>query len=151
MPERFGLTYIDKDGSAKPVVMIHKALLGSVERFLGVYLEHTNGHLPVWLAPEQLRIATLNDSEKVVSLAAEILAMAKDCGVRATLDDSNESVGKKIHDAEAMKVPYTVVIGSKEVESGQLGPRNRSDLPEIAGLPVDELLEKLSQVSKSRQ
>ena len=151
MPERFGLSYIDKDGTEKPVVMIHKALLGSFERFLSVYLEHTNGHFPVWLAPEQLRVATLNDEEPILKLAKDILAKAKEQGVRTVLDDSNESVGKKIRDSEVMKVPYTVVIGGKEVESGQLAPRGRKDLPELPESSVDELLETLSQNAKTRK
>lgn len=151
MPERFNLTYVDKDGSNKPVVMIHKALLGSVERFLGVYLEHTRGHLPLWLSPEQLRVATLNDTASVTKLAKEVVDKAKQRGIRAELDDSSESVGKKIHDSEAMKVPYTLVIGGKEVESGVAKPRNRSDLPDMTELPVDELLEKLAQDIKDRK
>jgi threonyl-tRNA synthetase len=151
MPERFGLNYIDKDGTEKPVVMIHKALLGSFERFLSVYLEHTNGHFPLWLAPEQLRVATLNDEESVVKLAKEVVVRAKEGGIRASLDDSNESVGKKIRAAEVMKVPYTVVIGGKEVESGRITPRGRSDLPEMPELPIDELLQKLSQDAKARR
>ncbi|MBX4197549.1 threonine--tRNA ligase [Candidatus Saccharibacteria bacterium] len=151
MPERFGLTYIDKDNTEQPVVMIHKALLGSFERFLSVYLEHTNGHFPLWLAPEQLRVATLNDEPAIVEMAKEVVAQAKEHGIRAELDDSNESVGKKIRDAEVMKVPYTVVIGGKEVESGQLASRGRSDLPELPASSAEELLTKLSQDAKSRK
>lgn len=151
MPQRFGLTYIDKDGTEKPVVMIHKALLGSFERFLSVYLEHTNGHFPLWLAPEQLRVATLNEEERIVKAAMEIITKAKEAGIRAELDNSNESVAKKIRDAEVMKVPYTVVIGPKEVESGRLSPRHRNDLPEIPELSVEELLQRLSDDSKSRK
>jgi threonyl-tRNA synthetase len=151
MPERFGLSYIDKDGTEQPVVMIHKALLGSVERFLAVYLEHTNGHFPLWLAPEQLRVATLNDEEPILKLAKNVVKKAKEAGIRAELDDSNESVGKKIRDAEVMKLPYTVVIGSKEVESGRLNPRGRSDLPELPESSVEELLERLSQDAQARK
>ncbi len=151
MPERFGLTYIDKDGTEKPVVMIHKALLGSFERFLAVYLEHTNGHLSLWLAPEQLRVATLNDDEPILEMAKEVTGRAREQGLRAEIDDSNESVAKKIRDAEVMKVPYTVVIGGKEVESGRLSPRHRNDLPEIPELSVDELLQRLSDDSKTRK
>lgn len=151
MPERFGLTYIDKDGTEKPVVMIHKALLGSFERFLAVYLEHTNGHLPLWLAPEQLRISTLNDEEAVVKMAKEVAEKAGKQGLRAELDYSNESVAKKIRDAEVMKVPYTVVIGGKEVDSGRLSPRHRSDLPEISESSIDELLQRLSQDVQNRR
>lgn len=151
MPERFGLTYIDKDGTEKPVVMIHKALLGSFERFLAVYLEHTNGHLPLWLAPEQLRISTLNDDEPILKMAKEVAEKAGEQGLRAEVDDSNESVAKKIRDAEVMKVPYTVVIGGKEVESGRLSPRHRSDLPEISESSIDELLQRLSQDVQNRR
>ncbi|HXY17945.1 MAG TPA: threonine--tRNA ligase [Candidatus Nitrosopolaris sp.] len=151
MPERFGLTYIDKDGIEKPVVMIHKALLGSFERFLSVYIEHTNGHFPLWLAPEQLRVATLNNEEPVEKLAKEIVDRGKGLGLRVGLDDSNESVGKKVHDAEAMKVPYTVVVGANEVESSRLTPRHRSDLPELPESSVEELLEKLAQDAQARK
>ena len=151
MPERFGLTYIDKDGSEKPVVMIHKALLGSFERFLSVYIEHTNGHFPLWVAPEQLRVATLNDDKAILKLAKSVVEKSKEAGIRAVLDDSNESVGKKVRDAEVMKVPYTVVIGGKEVGSGRVSPRGRSDLPEIAESSIDELLQKLADDAKARK
>jgi threonyl-tRNA synthetase len=132
--------------------MIHKALLGSVERFLSVYLEHTDGKFPLWLAPEQLRVTTLNDDEKVLKAANNLLTKAKEQGIRAELDDSNESVGKKIHDAEHVKVPYTVVIGGKEVESGQLTPRVRSDLPKLdqETLEVDKFLSRLAEDAKTR-
>ncbi len=151
MPERFGLTYIDSDGTEKTPVMIHKALLGSFERFLSIYLEHTNGNLPLWLAPEQLRVATLNNEEPVMKLAQEIVDKAREAGLRVELDDSNESVSKKIHDAADIKVPYTVVIGGKEVESKNLSSRNRADLPEIPELSIDEFLKKLSEDAKARK
>lgn len=152
-PERFELTYTDADGSEKTPVMIHKALLGSFERFLSIYLEHTNGHFPMWLAPEQLRVATLNDDEDVVAKSKEILSAAKEQGVRAELDDSNESVGKKIREAETMKVPYTIVVGGKEVESGQVTPRARKDLTKLdpETMPVEEFLSRLSQDAKTRK
>lgn len=151
MPNRFGLSYIDKDGTEKPVIMIHKALLGSFERFLSVYLEHTNGNFPLWLAPEQLRVATLNDEEAIVNTAKDIVTKAREQGLRAELDDSNESVGKKVREAEVMKIPYTVVIGGKEVESGRLTPRHRSDLPELTESSIEELLQRLSDDSKARK
>jgi threonyl-tRNA synthetase len=151
MPERFGLTYIDKDGTDKPVVMIHKALLGSFERFLSVYLEHTNGNFPLWLAPEQLRVATLNNEDDILEMAKNVVKKSNEAGIRAELDDSNESVGKKVRDAELMKVPYTVVIGGKEVESGRLNPRGRTDMPELPESSVEELIEKLSQDARNRK
>ena len=144
-------TFPDEDGTEKPVVMIHKALLGSFERFLSVYLEHTNGHFPLWLAPEQLRVATLNDESDTLEMAKTVVKKAKEAGIRVELDDSNQSVGKKVRDAEVMKVPYTVVIGAKEVESGRLSPRHRSDLTELPELSVDELLQRLSDDAKARK
>ena len=150
-PQRLGLTYIDADGAEKTPVMIHKALLGSFERFLAVYLEHTDGRFPLWLAPDQLRVITLNDDDRIVGYAQEIAEKAKETGLRAELDDSNESVSKKILHSEQMRTPYAIVIGPKEVESQRLRPRNRSDLPEITEVEVDEFLEKLSNDAKSRQ
>jgi threonyl-tRNA synthetase len=152
-PQRFELTYIDADGTEKTPVMIHKALLGSVERFLSVYLEHTDGKFPVWLAPEQLRVTTLNDDQKVLDLAHELVKQAQEQGIRAELDDSNESVGKKVRDAEHMKVPYTIVIGGKEIESGQVTPRVRGDLPKLdqETWDADEFLAKLSKDAKTRK
>jgi threonyl-tRNA synthetase len=152
MPERFGLSYTDKKGEDAQPVMIHCALLGSIERFLAVYIEHTSGKFPVWLAPEQLRVAALNDEANILKMAQDVVKKARTMGVRATLDDSNESVGKKIRDAEVMKVPYTVVIGGKEVESKQVSPRVRSDLKlEAETLGLDEFLEKIVQDAKARK
>jgi threonyl-tRNA synthetase len=151
MPERFKLTYVDDKGQEAQPVMIHCALLGSVERFLATYIEHTGGKFPLWLAPEQLRVATLNDESNILKMAKSVVKKAQELGLRAELDDSNESVGKKVLDAEKMKVPYTAVIGGKEVESGRLQARNRSDLPEVPESSVDELLNKLSENAKKRQ
>jgi threonyl-tRNA synthetase len=152
-PERFELKYTDADGSEKTPVMIHKALLGSFERFLSVYLEHTNGHFPLWLAPEQLRVAALNDEENVIKAAKDLVEKAKEQGIRAELDISNESVGKKVRDAEQMRVPYMIVVGSKEVESGQITPRVRNDLPKLdkETWEIDEFLAKIAEDAKTRK
>ncbi|MFA5004223.1 MAG: threonine--tRNA ligase [Candidatus Saccharimonadales bacterium] len=127
-PERFGLKYIAEDGSEQVPVMVHKALLGSLERFMSVYIEHTAGKFPVWLAPEQVRLVTVNQEESTTKFAQEVLQQANDLGLRVVVDNSNESVGKKIRASELMKVPYTVVIGEKEIESGKVVPRIRKDL-----------------------
>lgn len=134
-PERFKLEYTSSDGNSQHPVMIHCALLGSVERFLGVYIEHTAGKFPPWLAPEQVRIVTVNQEPETVAFAEKIAEQAKDLGVRLTIDNSNESVGKKIREAEVWKVPYTLVIGEKEIRSGQLMPRIRQDMSVIAAHP----------------
>src|SRR5690606_39251880 len=103
-PERFGLAYTAADGSEKRPVMIHKALLGSIERFLSVYIEHTAGKFPIWLAPEQIRIITVNQEYETTEFAATILEQANNLKLRATVDNSNESVGKKIRKSEIDKI-----------------------------------------------
>ena len=152
-PERFGLTYIDSDGTEKQPVMLHKALLGSFERFLSVYIEHTAGKFPIWLAPEQIRVITVNQEETTVAFADTFYQKARELGLRVTVDNDNESVGKKIRNAEVMKVPYTIVIGEKEIASGQVVPRIRSDLvvmPVHPELSVDDFLKSVANETKSR-
>ena len=151
-PEGLELTYVNEEGKDERPVMIHCAIMGSIERFLAVYIEHTTGHFPVWLAPEQIRVATLNDDKEVVKLAQDVADKAKKLGLRAELDDSNESVGKKIRGAEAMKVPYAVVIGGKEVKEGKLLPRVRTDLGDEPTQPlaIDDFLDKVAAEAAAR-
>lgn len=150
MPERFKLGYVDEKGETQRPVMIHCALLGSIERFLAIYIEHTRGRFPVWLAPEQVRFATLNDDDKIRAKTQEFLKMAQEAGVRATIDDSNDTVGKKIAEAEHMRVPYMIVVGPKELADGTVTPRVRSDLgKELEARSIDDFLE--SVVLQSRQ
>lgn len=152
-PDRFNLEYVGDDGEPHQPVMIHKALLGSVERFLSVYIEHTAGKFPVWLAPEQLRIITVNQEDDTVACAEDMLTKAKELGVRAEVDNSNESVGKKIRNAEVMKVPYTVVIGEKEIASGKVVPRVRKDMevqPPHQQHKMDDFLQTIANEAKSR-
>jgi len=152
-PERFGLEYAAEDGSQHRPVMIHCALLGSIERFLSVYIEHTAGKFPVWLAPEQVRLITVNQEEKVTDFANGVLGQAKKLELRVVIDSSNETVGKKIRGAEMMKVPYVVVIGEKEIAGGELMPRVRHDL-EVNEYhdpkTVDEFLKTIANEAKSR-
>ncbi len=156
-PERFGLEYVAEDGSKQRPVMIHCALLGSIERFLSVYIEHTAGKFPVWLAPEQVRLITVNQEDETVRFAKNVLEQARELGLRVQLDNDNESVGKKIRSAEVMKVPYTIVIGEKEIKSGNVVPRVRSDMEvqkphnahEIAAFLKTVANESKSRISKS--
>lgn len=127
-PEGFDLTCVNEKGEHERIIMIHAAIMGSIERFTGVLIEHLAGKFPLWLAPEQVRITTVNQEDVTVEFAEDVLAQAKELGIRAELDNDNESVGKKIRRAEVEKVPYTLVIGDKEVESGQVVPRVRSDI-----------------------
>ncbi len=153
MPERFSLEFTGDDGESHQPVMVHSALLGSTERFLSVYIEHTAGKFPVWLAPEQLRIVTVNQEESTTEFADDVLEQAKKLGLRASVDNDNESVGKKIRNAEIMKIPYTVVIGDKEIRSGKLTPRIRSDM-EVQSTDkahdVEVLLKTVANEAKSR-
>lgn len=152
-PERFGLEYASEDGQMSRPVMIHCALLGSIERFLSVYIEHTAGKFPIWLAPEQVRVITVNQEEPTVAFAAKVQAMAKEYGIRLTVDNSNESVGKKIRNAEIWKVPYTLVIGEKEIESGKVLPRIRSDIAvdnEHTEHEIENFMRTVANEAKSR-
>lgn len=140
VPERMGLTYVDADGQEKHPYVIHKSIMGAFERFMAFLLEKTAGNLPVWLAPEQLRIITVNQEDKTVAFADEIAKKAKELGLRVGVDNANESVGKKIRSAEVMKVPYTIVIGQKEIETKTLTARARKDLPDPGQQSIDGLL-----------
>ncbi len=117
-PERFGLEYAAADGEKHRPVMVHRAISGSLERFLGVIIEHYAGAFPMWLAPVQIRLATV--SETFIPFAKEFLAKLKDAGIRAELDASDEKLGKKIRAAALMKIPWTIVVGGKEVEGGDM-------------------------------
>jgi threonyl-tRNA synthetase len=124
LPERFDLVYTDADGERKRPVMLHRVILGAVERFLGVLVEHTAGALPVWLSPVQARILIVTDAQKEFAEAA--LAQLKDAGIRAELDDRNEKLGFKVREAQMEKIPYMLVAGDKEKELGGLNVRLRS-------------------------
>jgi threonyl-tRNA synthetase len=152
-PERFGLEYAAESGDQEQPVMIHCALLGSVERFLSVYIEHTAGRFPVWSAPEQIRLISVNQEKGTVDFVDTVVAQAKTLGLRTMVDNSNESVGKKIRSAEIWKVPYTVVLGEKEIGGGELVPRIRKDLvvsEEAKSYTVAEFLKTVANEAKAR-
>jgi len=152
-PEGFDLTCVNEEGVNERIVMVHAAIMGSIDRFLSIYIEHCAGKFPVWLAPEQIRIITLNGEDVIFGVATEIAEKAKKLGLRATIDNNNESVGKKIRNAELMKVPYTIVIGQKEVENRELTPRIRKDMEvhsEHTPIGIDEFLKTVANETKSR-
>lgn len=153
MPERFELEYVDDKGEKKSPVMIHCALLGSLERFLSVYIEHTAGKFPVWVAPEQIRVITVNQEEETVAFANSIVQQAQALDLRIQVDNDNESVGKKIRNAEVWKVPYTLVVGEKEIETGEVTPRIRKDMvvnEQTQARTLDEFLKTVAHETKSR-
>lgn len=123
MPERFGLEYADADGQTKRPVMIHRAIFGSFERFLGILLEHTAGQLPLWLSPVQVQIIPVTTKHNAVG--KKLAVILREAGIRVYLDDANETVGYKIRKAEKMKAPYMIVVGDKEKSLNKLAVRVR--------------------------
>lgn len=153
MPKRFGLTYVDETGAEQVPVMVHRAILGSFERFIMLLIEHFAGKFPVWLAPEQIRVITVNQEAQTLAFATGLREKAVSLGLRLTVDSDNESVGKKIRNAELMKVPYSVVVGQKEIETGEVVPRVRKDIevnPEHEARTVEEFLKTVAHEAKSR-
>jgi threonyl-tRNA synthetase len=123
LPERFGMSYIDAEGGKSAPILIHRALLGSLERFFGILIEHYAGDFPPWLAPEQARILTI--SERAEDFAREVDAAFRNADLRVSMDLRNESLGRKIRDARLLRIPYLLVIGDQEVESRSLAVRSR--------------------------
>ena len=121
LPERFGLEYIDADGSRQRPVMIHRAPFGSIERFTAVLLEHTAGHLPVWLAPDQVKVLPI--SEKFADYAKKVCELLKNSEIRASIDDRNETLGKRIREISLLRVPLIVIVGEKEAADGTVSVR----------------------------
>lgn len=154
VPERMDLTYIDNEGSKQHPFVIHKSIMGAFERFMAFLIEQTAGKFPIWLAPEQLRIIQVKDSDELDQFVDKIATIAREKSVRISVDRSNDSVGKKIRAAEMMKVPYSVVIGEKELESGQLTARIRSDLAVEdrveQSLPYENLLQSIANEAKAQ-
>jgi len=148
LPGRFGLEYVAADGSFATPVMIHRAMLGSVERFLGILLEHTAGALPLWLAPQQAIVIPV--SEKTESYAREVESALAARALRVGRDESNEKLGYKIRQAQLAKVPYMVVVGEKERDSGTVAVRSRSGR-EAKGLTVESFVDWLSARAAERQ
>jgi len=153
VPERMDLTYVDAESNKQHPLIIHKSIMGAFERFMAFLLEQTAGKLPVWLSPEQIRIITVNQEEATAAFAEKLVERAKELGLRIEVDNSNESVGKKIRASEMMKVPYTVVIGEKEIASGEVLPRVRGDMEVSADhqpRSIETFLKTVANEAKSR-
>jgi threonyl-tRNA synthetase len=123
LPDRFDLAYIGVDGQRHRPVMVHRVILGAMERFLGVLIEHYAGAFPAWLAPVQATIMTVSDVQ--LDFARRTFEEIRDLGVRVELDDRNEKLGYKIREAQVQKIPYMLVIGDREVAAGGISPRRR--------------------------
>ena len=141
LPQRFKLEYTAEDNSKKVPVMIHRAPFGSLERFTAVLIEHTAGHFPLWLTPDQ--VAILPISEKFNSYAAKVRAQFEEGGVRAFVDDRNEKIGRKIRDNELKRIPYMVIVGEKEAAEGLLSMRQQGG-GEQATMPVADFIKRIN-------
>ena len=147
MPGRFGAEYTDKEGNKKTPVMVHRAILGSLERFIGVLIEHYSGAFPVWLSPIQAVIIPVG--EKFNDYGEKVLIELKNSGIRAEMDRTNETLGKKIRAGKTQKIPYLLVVGEKEKEVGTVAVNFRDKqeqetmmIEQFAELVQKEIVEK---------
>jgi threonyl-tRNA synthetase len=147
MPERFELSYVDSDGTEKRPVMIHRAILGSLERFFGVMLEHFGGDLPAWLAPQQVRVLPITDA--VNDYAESVCRQLREHGIRADVDTRSEKLGYKIRDGETMKVPYLLVVGQREADNGTVSLRLRHRRDEGVQ-PLETVVERVTNAVRTR-
>lgn len=149
LPERFKLEYTGADNKPCRPVMIHRAPFGSMERFVGILIEHFAGDFPTWLAPEQVRILPLNDS--LVPAAREMRETLKAKGIRASVDEHSDKLGAKIRRAELEKVPHMLVVGAKEMEAGLVNVRSRADKSLEGSCTLQEFIDKLLPIIKERR
>ena len=143
LPQRFNLSYIDEDGNKKTPVMIHRALFGSFERFIGIITEHFAGAFPTWLTPVQVKILPIS-AEKHMEYAKKLQAELDEKGFRVEVDERNEKIGYKIREAQMQKIPYMLVIGDKEIESGSVGVRSRKD-GDLGAMKKEDFIAKLDE------
>lgn len=150
LPERFDLNYTGEDGKEHRVIMLHRAIFGSLERFIGILVEHYAGAFPVWLSPVQIRVATITERHDVY--AKSLVAKLKKEGFRVDSDLRSEKIGYKIREAEMMKIPYVFVVGDKEMEAGQVAVRmrGRQDLgPQAVGAMIERIKREIAEKSST--
>jgi threonyl-tRNA synthetase len=148
LPERFGLRYIDAEDRERTPVMIHRAMLGSLERFIGILIEHCAGAFPMWLAPEQVRILPITD--RVVEWAESALARLRQVGLRAGIDRRSEKIGAKIRDAQLAKVPFMLILGDREAEAQTVAVRSRSR-GDLGAVSLDSFIDQARRLVDSRE
>ena len=147
LPARFNLTYIDKDGKERTPVVLHRAILGSLDRFMAYLIEETMGAFPTWLAPVQVKVLTITD--RANDAAQAVMDRLESVGVRAEIDLRNEKIGFKIREAQMMKIPYMLVIGDKEAENGTVAVRSRKE-GDLGTMPVDAFVEKVLEEVRTK-
>jgi threonyl-tRNA synthetase len=148
LPKRFNVTYIGEDNAPHEVIMIHRTVLGSMERFIGGLIEHVGAAFPLWLAPEQVRVLPIG--EKQLDYAARVETRLKSAGVRAGLDARSETIGAKIRDATLEKIPYMLVIGAKEESAGNISVRERA-AGDLGGSSIEEFLARVVDEVRARK
>ena len=142
LPERFELEYVGEDGEKHRPVVIHRAILGSSDRFISFLLEETKGILPTWLSPVQVKVMPITDKQR--DYAKGIYERLLKDGIRVELDDRSEKIGYKIREAQLQKIPYMLIIGDKEIEAGAVGVRSRKD-GDIGQMPTEEFMKNLKE------
>jgi len=148
MPKRFDLVYIDNEGNEKMALVVHRSSIGAIERIAAFLLEHFNGNLPLWLAPTQ--VAILPVSEKVIEYAKKVETELKKNGIRVELNNDSESLGKKIRDAEAMKVPYMLVVGEKEAAENKVSVRHQGQ-KDLGVMELSAFVEKIKKEIETKK
>jgi len=149
MPGRFGLRYVGRDGELHQPAMLHRAVLGSLERFIGIYIEHTGGDFPFWLCPVQVVILPISDRH--AERAREIQAALSSARVRAEVDDRSETLAFRVREAQTQKIPLTLVIGDEEVERGTVSPRLRKTKQAMDAMSADVLVKELQSANAERR
>jgi threonyl-tRNA synthetase len=147
MPERFDLTYVGPDGEKHRPVMIHRVVFGSIERFIGILTEHFAGAFPLWLSPVQARIMTITN--RADEAAEQVCQELKAAGLRVETDTRNEKIGFKIREANVQKIPYMLVLGDKEAESGCVAVRSRRE-GDLGTMSLEDLLEKMLKEEREK-
>ena len=150
LPAKFELTYIDKDGEKKTPVVLHRAILGSLDRFMAYILEETKGNLPTWLAPVQVKVMPVKtDNEELMEYARQICENLEDRNVRVELDDRAEKLGYRMREGQVQKVPYLLVIGFNEMENKSVSYRLHGEM-DTTTVGLDEFVEKIHEEIKNK-
>jgi threonyl-tRNA synthetase len=147
LPRRFGVMYTGPDGQEHEVIMLHRALYGSLERFVGIFIEHTGGEFPVWVAPTQVMIVPVHP--KAFEYAGQTAAMFEAAGIRVEVDTRDDKLGAKIRDAELQKVPYMVVVGPRDAEAGTCAPRRKGQ-GDLGTMPREQFVARITQEIRDR-
>ena len=148
LPKNFDLNYIDADGNKKTPIVIHRAILGSLDRFIAFLLEETKGDLPLWLAPVQINVIPVNNNYHL-EYAKEIVSLLRESGFRVVLDDRDEKLGYKMREAQIKKYPYNLILGQKEVDSKSISYRLHGK-EETINMDVNQFIEKINNEIKTK-